>query len=472
MYNDITDETYDDLELKNIERESGGEIFAFAAYGLQNTYLGNCKSDSENNTNIINSKKYAVGTNFISKKDVHKYLNELEEHNMEKNLENLDNFIESDLQFENSNYSERLKFSLENNSAEIEMCYENIIKTKNIWDGENNNYNQIELTENSIYDIYLKIEKISCEFVQSDIVNLSNLTIGLITKTNYLDDRVHLHEADLFTCCLSELLKGNDIQPEPNILYFKCFDFNKSKFGLHYGNDQQIKLVLPFFDKFKRFNQLDPLNTLNPSNQTKEKFNDYKIDVIISSKNILQQVLNYEQRIISHQINDFINVTTNKRIKFSFCENPVSLIFCSFINKKNIDAIDLHYNDDEINMRSINVYLNSSPHNDDEINMRSIKMYLNSSPLIFYKEELVKINFCGITTFVICIDLKLKNKKLFCSYMKGEFDYQTLKSINFSRIDKIELSFNYDSEECYDLHVNCLNMKLMTFYNDYLNFRF
>lgn len=91
-----------------------GEFYAENVIGAQNSILNK-------------------GTPYVSKNKQSEYLYDLERYELEKELNQIEISIKEDLKAEQSNYSSRLKYSLENNSTELDLCCENITWNEILW---------------------------------------------------------------------------------------------------------------------------------------------------------------------------------------------------------------------------------------------------------------------------------------------------------------------------------------------------
>lgn len=452
--------------------EETGEILADVAYDLLNMIGKKCKNTNYTRDMKLNSGfKYSKIDHFVSKKDQLNYLKELEEYDMNNELENLEKSIESDLNLENSTYSENLKLSLENDSAEIDMGLENIVHTECMWNGATQMYEEIMISDReSLHDVYIKIEKLDGEFGKHDMY--------IFQKMDSIELNINYHQRrclrmNILTCMIHELLKGNKIQQEPNIIWFKCFDLNKLSCVMYFFHNIKLKIHSILYD-------LDISKS--------HLYDNYKIDVVYSSKNkkIPDYLKNYrieDYSLESHikYINHQTHMNMDKKkclFNIKYCLGLVSVIFCMFVDSKyckmpihqsnsvkstNSDHLNYLYNQnylDELNELDDLNYLDGLDDLDssDKLQMEKIILYLNGHPITYDKKQLIKIEFCGMIIYAICIDPKMKNKKTLISYMKSDFNIETLKSINFSRIDKIEISFDYKSEKKYNTSICCLFM--------------
>lgn len=382
-------------------------------------------------TDLIELEPFATSnSNILINNNLSEHTNETDE------IKNLGSSVETDLNLAESTYAENLKFSLENNSVEIELCYENIITNINLCNDRfvkrtNGIMYQTgcELSNGYIYDIYLKIEKLHGEFEKNDLTELSNFVIRMMISELYYES--YIQRADFITCCILELIKGNSIQSEPNIIYLKIFDFNKLRHGFACYCNQKCIFVSDYIDLIK----------IN-------KYNKYKIDIITSSKKLNNVQFSFEQKMTIQQTHKITNVFARKKCTFPKVSDCVNLIFLTFIksklNKFTIDDIN--------NIDSVDSV-------DSIRSLRSIIMYIDDfKPIVFNINQLIKVNFCDFTTFVICADPRLKDKKTFCSYIKSDYHNNNFKFFNFVNIDKIMLAFDFDfvESEFYDVNICCL----------------
>ena len=98
-----------------------------------------------------------------------------------------------------------------------------------------------------------------------------------------------------------------------------------------------------------------------------------------------------------------------------------------------------------------------------EIN--AVGITLNGHYIWWESNELIKVNFMGIILCVVCIDPQLQNHNKFCNFFKNKFNPKSLKSINFSRIDKSEVVVEYDGTNQYNLFISGLHINLLRFCN-------
>ena len=389
----------------------------------------------------------AVGcaNDYLNKKDVYieknkhvQYLYDLETYELEKELNNTEILIKEDLKATETNYNSRLIYSLENNYVQVDLCCENITWKEILWDGNIAHVPKINKIKNNkenfaLYDIYLKIEKINGEFTKNDMINFINLNIRFEIGTQTV------FKKDFFTMCLFELLDKQEILTEPDVLYFKAFTFENMIYGIpvKFLNNQEIQIITEGLDK--------------------DTHSQYKIDVIFSGKNLssidfdtdFENSNGFEQLIIQNQTKLEYNIESGKKFRVDF-NNPVSVFFYFLYENNMVDNIN----------QSNDIYEDFEFSNS---NINSIEIGLNGHYILWTKDEIIKINFIGITLYVICIDPQLRDYNKFCSFIKNDFDPKTLKSINFSRIDNHNTIIKYYSDEDKKLsaYVNGININVM-----------
>lgn len=397
-----------------IDRKYSSEIGEQIAktIGIQNNYINK-------NNHITEDKTYT------SKSDQTKYLYEIEKYELEKELNESDLSIIKDLNDERSNYVSRLKYSLEGNSAEIDLCYENITWTKELWDGKDIKKYSVEDvgTNFSVYDVYLKIEKTDGEFTKKDIINLLDFYFVLEIGGQKIFSR------DFITMCFFELLDNQEIFIEPNIIYLKAHTFENFKYGL-YLRSFGYHLLKPLVAGLK-----------------KDKHYNYKITTIISGKN-------------------FEGVDVDYIIKYGY-EHVVFFTgevgFYAVKPLKSNDKHKIHL----VHPTSILLYIvfNTNDDNDDDfsnVDLDYIGIILNGNPIWWEQQEVIKVKLLGVQIFVVCIDPQYRNYNKFCSLIKYDFDPKILRSINFSRMDTIHtvLEFESSNKKYYmfmkSLHINIL----------------
>jgi len=108
-------------------------------------------------------------------------------------------------------------------------------------------------------------------------------------------------------------------------------------------------------------------------------------------------------------------------------------------------------------------FLYGNTDNTDEIsspNIDSIGITLNESTIWWVNQEIIRVNFMGISLCVICIDPKFRNFDKFISFTKNNFEISEIKSINFSRINTSNIIIEFDNENNnkYNLYTCGLNI--------------
>ncbi len=397
-----------------------GETVAGSAYGSQNDFIGD------------------KGPIYIPKSSQSQYLYELERYELEKEIINTEELIKSDLEKENTNYNSRLEFSLMNNMVQIDLDCENIVYKYNLWDGQNKSICTLDIdkhTNFSLYDIYLKIEKKSGDFTKKDILNLIYFKIRLAIGGS------DVFVKDFFSMCFFELIEDNDIFIEPNIIYLKAYTFENMLYGIPY-----------YFLKYHEIRITSSTLPNKPGYYDYSDYSDYSIDIIYSGKNLSSidikpehmKNMSFEQILILSQT--FFKPIKDSKQKFNINFNHPSQLIMFFL-----------WNEEEKKMEET-----------DELNKTEINKFglsLDDNFIWWEDEELIKINLLGINLYLICIDPQLQNYTKFCSYIKNKFDPKTLRSINFSRIDKTEFVIDYDSGsnsyKKYNLYINGLNINIL-----------
>lgn len=432
--NDYDYDLIDNKYKNNNSKYTDGEIMAKIAYGSANKYL-------EKFNNILN-EKYKCDNVYLSKNKQSKFLYDIESIQLEKELNNNELMIIAELEEEKKNYNSRLKYFLENNSAEIDLCFDNIILNEILWNGNIKSKVTIDNKNNknlSIYDIYLKIEKTNGEFTQKDILKFVDVEFMLNISGK------EVAKKDFFTTCFFELVEENEIVIEPNILFLKVFNFENLKYGI------------PYY--FLQNNSIE----INSNNLKKELHSEYKIEVILSGKNLSSLNINsidlennsFEQIIVNCCIESSKEkISSGQFFKLLNIEHPVSLLMFFLFENLIDDSCDfIDYNSELVSIPDIN----------------SIIISLNGQEMWWDSCELIKINFMDIKLCIICIDPQLKDYNKFCSYIKNELDLTTLKSINFSRIDTTKIKFEYDSDKKFRIYSNGIHINKLNFSNGTVN---
>ena len=147
--------------------------------------------------------------------------------------------------------------------------------------------------------------------------------------------------------------------------------------------------------------------------------------IIIQSKSIL--------------IND---IYSDKKIKLDYCFNhhPVEILMFFLYDKSGKEFDEL-----------------------DRLEIESIGMYFDGIPIWWEKEELIFINFMGIELCILCIDPQYRNITKFKKYINNDINMDTMKSINFSRIETVEFVIEYNSDKVYNLFITRFNINVLRF---------
>lgn len=392
-----------------------GEVAAQIAIGEGNKYLG---------IDIKNNKPY------IYKDEQIKYLENLENNDLEKEINNLDTYLKKEI--EKENYNSRLKYSIENSFVDIDLNCENITWKENLWNGILK-YVLIDMKKRehfSLYDVYLTIEKTDGDFTCKDIINLINFRIEMEIGG------CKLIQKEFLPMCLLELLENQEILIQPNLLYIKAFTFENFKYGIS-------KYLMKYHDiKFISRG----LNSNLHSN--------YKIDIIFSGKDLSSLNINEEdfkgkqfnQVVILSQSSTCENIISKQKINLNY-NNPTSVLMFFLY-----DNLDNNF-DDTIKL--------DEPNDLQTPDIDAIGLQFNNNSKIWWEQdELIKVNFLGINLYIVCIDPQLRNYNKFISYIKNDIEPQTIKSINFSRFDKVEAIVEYSNSKSYNLFISGLHTNL------------
>lgn len=416
---------YDSDLIDNSNTSSIAELLAINAIGVQNFYLNNNKNKEFDNY---------INRSYVDKKSQSKFLYELEQQELDKELSDLEFVIKSDLELEQTNYVSRLKYSLENNSAEVDLCYDNITWTNKLWYGGKSFRPWIEKNINNkqdfgLYDVYIKIEKTSGEFTKKDLLKLKDFKINLEIGGSQIIQK------DFFSICFFELIEGEQILIEPNILYLKAYTFENMKYGIPV--------------KFLGVHQV----SISSVGLKKELHSNYNIDVILSGKNLFNLNIDAnkysaEQLIIQSQ-NEYPTNKINSGDKIKLYLNHPTSIIMFFL----YDRIE-----DNLNDGLDDIYDNFEL---DNLSIDSIGIGLEGNYIWWDEQELIKVDFMGIKLSAICIDPQLRDYNKFCSFANMDFDPKTIKSINFSRIDCPSVIVKYDSEKKYNIFINALTINIL-----------
>ncbi len=178
------------------------------------------------------SNKYFIGGNngcYIPKNQRNdNYFAEKERYEIEKELNEQEFDLSSDLKKESDDYNTRLYLDSMNDGIELDLNSTNIVKTGRIWDGKklrsviirNQNPNF------SLYDIYVKITNVKKSFTRKDLIDLSRMHIVIEIGGSQIFCK------DFCSTLFFELLNEQDILLEDNILYLKVFTFENMLYGI------------------------------------------------------------------------------------------------------------------------------------------------------------------------------------------------------------------------------------------------
>lgn len=392
----------------NIIWPCAGETIAQIAYGYANNYLEKFNND----IHTPFDKKYGNNV-YMPKNRQGKYLLNMEHINLERDLINDEIKLKKELEESNRNYVSRLQYSLEANTAEIDLCCENITWSEVVWNGKRKTV-FIDKNNFSLYDVYLKIEKTNGEITKDDMIKF------IYVDVNIFIDKHKLLEKNIFTMFLFELMDGQEIQLETNILYCKAFNFENMKYGL--------------FSKFGDI-EIDIFGiTIIHKN--------FKIELVLSGKNMYGMNIDlnndkFSQIVISSYVD--------------LCMQKIS----SGQKSDNLNHLK--------NISSALIFIFDDPEKDYiDVELETIFLYLNNAEMWWDVSELIKINFLDIPIFILCFDPLLKDYNNFVSYLNNNPDLSTLKSINFDRIDTIKLKFEYLGIDEYLVHTIGLHLDKLT----------
>ncbi len=389
------------------------ELIAVSSIGAQNVYI---------DKNCYNKPQY------ISKSSQSNYLFDLEQIELEKELKESDDYTKEILSQSNSNYNSRLDYSIQNDFVEVDLCSENLSYKYNLW-GDENMSSKIYLYNSTVkkfclYDIYIKIQKTSGEFTKKDLLKFVNFRLDIGVGGSDIFYR------DFFSICFFELMENQDILIEPNIIYLKAYTFQNMTYGIP-------KYFLEYHDISISSRGLDSKTHL-----------DFKIDVIISGKNIanikpehINKYSHFKEKVILSQLGDKEKIFSGFKDRILF-NHPVSiLMFFLYNDPDEPDSDEL----DSPNINAIGLIFDNP----------------NSNKCIWWEnDEIIKVNFMGIILCVVPIDPALRDYKKFYNYVNNKADFTQLKSINFSRIDKIYATIEYDNNKKYNLYMNGLHTNL------------
>ena len=145
-----------------------------------------------------------------------------------------------------------------------------------------------------------------------------------------------------------------------------------------------------------------------------------------------------------------LNINSNEKISF-VSNNMVCMIMC--ILYKNKEENENIFEDFELSSPKIN----------------SISIFLNGRKIKWEDYEIVNIEFMGLNISVLCIDPQLRDYDKFTKIMKNDFDLTELHTINFSRIDIMKISLNFDSNDSNDTinaYINFMSLNKLQIRNN------
>lgn len=395
------------------------EFIASCAIGVQNVYFtGGNKGGYITKTKLNDN-----------------YLVESERYEIEKDLIEQEESLESDLKEESSNYITRLYLDSMAESVELDLNSTNIVQKYNLWNGKTKTKVAVEFNNKnfSLYDVYVKI---TCQndFTRKDLLALRNLkfhlTIGGTT----------IYYRDFFSILLLELINDQDVLIEPNIIYLKIFTFENMLYGIPNKFLKYHEVHIEFFG-------------LNIMECNPEK---YSIDAFYSGKDIYLPDIKsehlkgmcLEQVIIQTQETgtELMYFGKNKWINAAINHPTQMLMFFPFdpnsFEKDEIDELE-------------------------EVEIDSIGLFLNGHPIWFEKEDLIHIHFMGLDLCILCLDEQFRDIDKFKKYFKNDLDLNTMKSINFSRLDNVKFIFecgpdkNYGTDKPFHLFYTGLNINVL-----------
>ncbi len=400
----------DDLDfIERKKKDTLGIHYALEiVYGAHNAYLEEIYGEKEH---------------FVKKSKVKEYLNNLEKKELDDEFNESEKYTKLLLEEENSSYNSRLNFSLINDFVEVDLCSENIIKKMNLGDGSYSICAEINEKSNfCLYDIYLKIEKTTGEFTKKDLLDFVDFKLQIALNGQ------NTFEKDFFSMCFLELIENHDILIEPNIIYVKAITFENLIYGIpnYFLINGGLKIC--------------------SAGLNLRGYPEYKIDLIYSGKNIAnikpEHLENdgFEQLVISSQTYKYNKKISSKdKIEIKF-EHAVSLMMF-FLYNEDIETDEL-----------VNT------------NIDAVGLGLNKDWFIWWEDkELIKVNFLGINLCVLAIDPALRDYKKFCNFIKLKANYSMPKTINFSRLDYTDVYIEYDSNNKYNLYVNCIYANKLKF---------
>ncbi len=389
------------FDYKFLSEGYAGEYIAKAAYGSANKYF----TGGNNGAYVPKSKR------------TDNYLVEAERHELEKDLLKQEQSLISDLNQESSNYKTRLYLNSMLDGVDLDLCSTNIVKTYKIWDGKKK-FPIITRDDPtfSLYDIYIKITSTD-DFTKKDLLNFVNVKFYLEIGGQSIFSR------DFFSTLLFEHLDDQDIIIESNVLYLRVFTFNNFLYGIP-------KTMLSYHQVH--------INIYGLNDVAHSK---YLIDALYSGKNLYsidfkKEHINAMEQVIVQSQDTSLQIKSGQ--KFHFLWNlPVQIIMFFLYEDSNEET-------DELN----------------RLEIESIGLYLNGHPIWWNGEEIIYMNFMGLELCILCIDDNFRNMEKFKKYVNNDLDMDTMKSINFSRIDSTKFVLNYNSDKKYNLFMTgmCINV--------------
>lgn len=375
------------------------------------------------------------GTYISKSKQTDNYLVELEKYELEKDIVEQDKSLLSDLKEESSNYKTRLYLDSMVSSIELDLNSTNIVHKHKLWDGKNKNKIEVDFDNRnfSLYDVYVKI---TCQndFTRKDLLALKDLKFYLeIGGTT-------MYYRDFFSILLLELINDQDVLIEPNIIYLKVFTFENMLYGIP--------------NKFLKYHEVHlSFGGLNTIWCNHEK---YSIDAFYSGKNIyLPDIksehlkdMSFEQVIIQTQETGTELMHFGKKIRLAY-NHPVQMLMFFPYDPNNEELDEL----DEL----------------ERIEIDSIGLFLEGHPIWFEKEELIHMHYMGLDLCILCFDEQFRDINKFKKYFNNDLDLNTMKSINFSRINDVKIILecgpdkNFNSDKEYHLFYTGLNINILRF---------
>lgn len=431
-----------DFSIFKNNNSSSAELLA-NSLGSQNNYLrprGKLK-------NILEANDFSKP--FIPKKDQTKFLYEIEKYSIEKDFDMDEKILKKDLDEQNKiKVDKRTVCSFfENIFNDSLLLEEDIVYEKEVWNGRDQKNMEISKydcmwTNFVLFNVYVKIEKTNGEEItKHDLISFKNFIINFILDNNVIMKK------NFFTMCFLDLIENQVVQIEQNVLFFKAFDFEHFKHGL------LIKELL-YYNAIFKLSELD-----------KKVYGGFNIKLILSGKNTNESFSDgmFEYFVIQHQVcTKSDKICSGQKINIPF-NHPVSVIlFFIYDENCNDNSLNNNFDLENLNIDSISIDIGAGPDNGEK----------QSSCIYYSDEELIKIDFMDIKLYGICIDPQLKNHSNFISYINGYVDYETIKSINFSRIDRPNIIINHDSDNKYNICICGLCVNVLRYMNGHMSIAF